>query len=83
MAPHKGPPARSGKAAGLSLGSGRDADGCTWLEEVRLDSIDLRFADWDTFEPGVSISRLRMTANKQLLFESTPIVIVSLHALAR
>jgi hypothetical protein len=68
-----------------SFGSGRDASNCLWVEEIRLDSIDLKFAEWedDAWEPGVAVSRLKITTHRQFLFESTPITIVSLHALAR
>jgi hypothetical protein len=61
----------------------KDENKCLAIEEVRLDSVELRFESWLTFEPGVGISRMVLTTNQRYWFEGTPFVIVSLHALAR
>ena len=59
----------------------RDQDGCLIVDEIKLDSIELRFEQWDSWEPGVSISRIRLTTNGRMKFEAMPIVVISLHAL--
>jgi hypothetical protein len=62
---------------------GRDIHNTLWIQETRLDSLSLRFVGWEDWEPGVGITQMRMTTHKQMIFEGTPLVIISLHALAR
>jgi hypothetical protein len=67
----------------LSFDDTRDADDCLVATEVRLGSLQLRFRDWMDWESGVSITRVRVTTNRAMVFHAAPYVILSLHALAR
>jgi hypothetical protein len=55
------------------------------IDEVRVSSISFRDNSWDdpSWEPGVSITKVSLTADGQLKLQVTPLVVTSLHSLGR
>lgn len=67
----------------LNFSAGVDQDDNLVIDEWRLDATETMHEEWQSVEPGVSVSRLRLTTNMRFGFSIVPLSIISLHCLAR